>query len=109
MKPQFEFFELIDGRSTLFDILRKMPMKKADYVPILFNLISCGLVQVTDQASRSGNLRSMGIDEGTLSSVTKHLIRQETGILTYPAFFVFFRARVFALRVFQLPLLTGGL
>ncbi|MBK7750822.1 MAG: DUF4388 domain-containing protein [Candidatus Obscuribacter sp.] len=103
MKPQFEFFELIDGRSTLFDILRKMPMKKADYVPILFNLISCGLVQVTDQASRSGNLRSMGIDEGTLSSVTKHLIRQETGILTYPAFLYFLEQEYLRYEYFNFP------
>ncbi|HNM48658.1 MAG TPA: DUF4388 domain-containing protein [Candidatus Obscuribacter sp.] len=103
IKPQMELFEQVDGRSTFFDILRKKPMKKADWVPILFNLISCGLVQVTDQAARSGNLRSLGIDEGTLQSVTKHLIRQETGILTYPAFLYFLEQEYLRYEYFNFP------
>ncbi|MBN8660337.1 MAG: DUF4388 domain-containing protein [Candidatus Melainabacteria bacterium] len=103
VKPQMEFFELIDGRSTFYDILRKKPMKKAEYVPILFNLISCGLVQVTDQQARSGNLRSLGIDEATLQSVTKHLVRQETGILTYPAFLYFLEQEYLRYEYFNFP------
>lgn len=103
IKIQLEIFELVDGKSTLFDLLRKKPMKKADYVPILFNLVSCGLIQLTDQVARAGNLRSAGIDEGALQSVTKHLVRQETGILTYPAFLYFLEQEYLRYEYFNFP------
>ena len=42
LEPQLDFFELVDNRNTLFDLLRKRPMPKTEWVPILFNLVSCG-------------------------------------------------------------------
>jgi hypothetical protein len=103
LQPQLDLYELIDNRSTLHDILRKRPMKKTEWVPILFNLLTCGLVQVTDQqASRSG--RNMGIDEATLQSVTKHLIRQESGIMTFPAFLYFLDQEYLRYEYFNFPL-----
>jgi GGDEF domain-containing protein len=105
LQPQLDLYEVIDNRSTLHDILRKRPMKKTEWVPIMFNLLTCGLVQVTDQqASRSGGLRSMGIDEATLQSVTKHLIRPESGIMTFPAFLYFLDQEYLRYEYFNFPL-----
>jgi hypothetical protein len=105
LQPQLDLYEQIDNRSTLFDILRKRPLKKTEWVPIMFNLLTCGLVQVTDQqASRSGNMRSIGIDEATLQSVTKHLIRQESGIMTFPAFLYFLDQEYLRYEYFNFPL-----
>jgi len=89
LEQQLDFYELIDNRNTLFDLLRNRPMAKVDWVPILFNLVSCGLVQITDQAptqNRIAKLKSLGVDEAAVQSVLKSMIRPETGILTYPAF-----------------------
>jgi GGDEF domain-containing protein len=64
-------------------------MPKVEYIPIIFNLVSCGLVQITDQApqqNRLATLKSLGIDEAAVQGVLKNLLRPETGILTYPAF-----------------------
>ncbi|CAN5509456.1 hypothetical protein BH11CYA1_BH11CYA1_14460 [soil metagenome] len=102
LQPQIDFYELIDNHSQFFDILAKRPMRKPEYVPILFNLISCGLVQVTDQQARSAG-RGLGIDEGTLQSVNKALIRQETDILTYPAFLYFLQQEYLRYEYFNFP------
>jgi len=102
LQPQIDFYELIDNHSQFFDILAKRPMRKTEYVPILFNLISCGLIQVTDQQARSAG-RGLGIDEGTLQSVSKALIRQETGILTYPAFLYFLQQEYLRYEYFNFP------
>ncbi len=102
LQPQIDFYELIDNHSQFFDILAKRPMRKPEYVPILFNLVSCGLVQVTDQQARSAG-RGLGIDEGTLQSVNKSLIRQETDILTYPAFLYFLQQEYLRYEYFNFP------
>jgi hypothetical protein len=91
-EQQLDFFELIDNRSTFFDLLRKKTLTKNEWVPILFNLVSCGLVQVTDQAptqNRLAGLKSMGVDENQVLGIQKNLVRSETGILSYPAFIYF--------------------
>jgi GGDEF domain-containing protein len=91
-EQQLDFFELIDNRSTFFDLLRKKGYTKNQWVPILFNLVSCGLVQVTDQAptqNRLAGLKSMGVDENQVLGIQKNLVRSETGILSYPAFIYF--------------------
>ena len=89
LEGQLDFYELIDNRNTLSELLRNRPMPKVVYIPIIFNLVSCGLVQVTDQApqqNRLATLKSLGIDEAAVQGVLKNLLRPETGILTYPAF-----------------------
>ncbi|HEY9776471.1 MAG TPA: DUF4388 domain-containing protein [Planktothrix sp.] len=89
LEGQLDFYELIDNRNTLFDLLRNRPLSKGEWVPILFNLVSCGLVQITDQApqqNRLATLKALGVDESLVQGVMKNLLRPETGIFTYPAF-----------------------
>ncbi|HEY9784780.1 MAG TPA: DUF4388 domain-containing protein [Candidatus Obscuribacterales bacterium] len=106
IEPQLDFYELIDNKNTLFDLLRKRPMNRMNWVPILFNLVSCGLVQITDQApqqSRLANLKSLGIDEAAIQGVMKNLVRPETGILTYHAFVYFVDQEYLRYEYFNLP------
>lgn len=89
LEQQLDFYEQIDNRNTLFDLLRNRPMPKVEWVPVLFNLVSCGLVQITDQApqqNRLATLKALGIDDAAVQGVIKNLLRPETGIFTYPAF-----------------------
>ncbi|MBA3859506.1 MAG: hypothetical protein C0507_21590 [Cyanobacteria bacterium PR.3.49] len=106
LTQQLDFYELIDNKNSLFDLLRKRPMNKVGWVPILFNLVSCGLVQVTDQApqqSRLANLKALGIDEAAIQQVTKNLLRPETGILTYHAFIYYLDQEYLRYEYFNLP------
>jgi len=106
LSSQLDFYEMIDNRNTLFDVLRNRPMHKTQWVPILFNLVSCGLVQVTDQApqqNRLAKLKSLGVDENAVQGVVKTLIRPETGILSYPAFIYFLDQEYLRYEHFNFP------
>ena len=106
LSNQLDFYEQIDNRNTLFDVLRNRPMHKTEWVPILFNLVSCGLVQVTDQApqqNRLAKLKSLGVDENAVQGVVKQLIRPETGIMTYPAFIYFLDQEYLRYEHFNFP------
>ena len=37
---QIDFYELVDNHSTIFELLAKRPLAKAEWVPIIFNLVS---------------------------------------------------------------------
>lgn len=103
---QLYFYESIDNRNTLWDLLRNRPMTKVEWVPILFNLVSCGLVQITDQAptqNRMAKLESLGIKKDELQSVLKDLVRPETGILKYPAFIYMLDQEYLRYEYFNLP------
>ena len=105
LNNQLDFYEMINN-NTLFDLLRNRPMHKTQWVPILFNLVSCGLVQVTDQApqqNRLAKLKSLGVDESAVQGVVKQLIRPETGILTYPAFIYFLDQEYLRYEHFNFP------
>ena len=89
LPQQLDFYELIDNRNTLFELLRHRPMHKTVWVPVVFNLVSCGLVSITDQAptqNRLAKLRSLGVDEAAVQNVVKAMINPQTGILSFPAF-----------------------
>ncbi len=107
LEPQIEFYDMIDNRSTVYDITqRKRPMDKTQWVPILFNLVSCGLVQITDQAptqNRLARLKALGVDENQFQSVIKSLTRSETGILNYYAFIYFLEQEYLRYEYFNLP------
>jgi hypothetical protein len=103
LQPQIDFYEMVDNRTSFAEILAKRPMVKTEWVPILFNMLSCGLLQATEMQSRSGASRGLGIDESTVQSVTKQLIRQETEILTYPAFLYFLEQEYLRYEYFNFP------
>jgi GGDEF domain-containing protein len=103
---QLDFYELIDNRHTLVDLLRKRPLSKSEWVPILFNLVSCGLVQITDQAptqNRLSILKPLGVDENQVQAVMKNMIRTETGIMSYPAFVYFLDQEFLRYEYFNHP------
>jgi Domain of unknown function (DUF4388)/Diguanylate cyclase, GGDEF domain len=107
LEVQSNFYEFIDSRTTLFDFLRKHPMSKAEWVPILFNLVSCGLIQIKDQAAQQNRLAGLkgviGIDEAAVQNIAAHLLRHETGIYSYPAVIYFLDQEYLRYEYFNLP------
>lgn len=86
---QKQFYLLLDGITPLFDHLRRRPMVKTEWVPIVFNLINCGLTTVSQKpisASRASYLEPTAIDKAAISKVMQPLYRPDSGILCYPAF-----------------------
>ena len=99
MNMQKQFYQSIDNKSTLFEILRRRPMPKTDWVPVLFNLLSSQLVVATDRpptiVTKAAPLEAIGIDKGAIQGVIKSLSRPETGLMTYPAFLFFLEQEFF--------------
>ncbi len=114
---QKQFYLRLDGNSTLFDILRERPMVKKDWVPVLFNMLKCDLVslsekpQVKDKASL---LESTALDRAAIDGVIRSLKRSDTGIISYPVFQYFiehefsrfqFYANPFSVIIFEIWLM----
>ncbi len=106
VEQQIDFYELVDNHSTIFELLARRPLTKSEWIPIIFNLVSSALVQVSDQGSqqnRLANLKAFGIDETELQMVSKSFLKAETGILTYPAFIYFLDQEYMRYQYFNFP------
>ncbi len=106
IEVQSDFYEFIDSRTTLFDFLRKHPLSKAEWVPILFNLVSCGLIQIKDQAAqqnRWAGLKAIGIEEADVQNIAAQLLRPDTGIFCSAALIYFLDQEYLRYEYFNLP------
>jgi hypothetical protein len=107
----------IDGYTTLYDLLRRMPLTKAEWVPLLFNLTQVGLITLATEpplqakAIEARVVPNVKLDEIALSNALRPMKRTETEIFTYPIFQYFVKQEVarfevdsksFALIVFDL-------
>lgn len=105
--PQKGFYDLIDNRSRLQDILQRRPMSRPEWIPILFNLVSCNLVGLADtppNAGRAVGLAATDIDRSVIQQVMRNLVRGETGMFTYPAFLFFLEQEFSKSVVLAMPL-----
>lgn len=120
VQKQSNFYLYADNQRSFTEILRLQPMTKSEWMPIVFNMLSCGLLQLRERtgehvAALSGD--SQEIDRDAIAGVVRALTRAETGLYTYPAF-LFFGEQEFArcaafngtlsLMVFDLSLRVEG-
>lgn len=92
MNLQKQFYQSVDNSSTLFEILRRRPLVKTEWVPILFNLLHADLVAFSDKPPagvRMGLLEVQSLDRSQIQGVMSKLVRPETGLYTYPMFLFF--------------------
>lgn len=92
MKVQKLIYQLVDNRRTFADILRARPMVKSQWVPIMYNLISCNLLEMSDKptlAAKQSSLQEIGIDQGLVTAAKNSILRPETGMVTFPMLLAF--------------------
>ncbi len=92
LQTQKDFYNRIDEVSTLLDILRSNPMPRAQWLPILFNLVTSQLVvlsNVQPESAKRANLESIGVDRRVIENAHQGMVRTETGIFSYPCFLYF--------------------
>lgn len=103
---QKQFYLRLDGNSTMFDILRERPMVKKEWVPILFNMLQCDLVALSDKPlvkDKASLLASTALDRNAIDTVVKGLKRPDTGIISYPAFQFFLEQEFFRFQFSGAP------
>ncbi len=103
---QKRFYLAVDNQSTLFEILRSQQLSQTQWVPILFNLVNCGLVEfrkteavVKVQTTYAGSK----VDWGQMRLAEKALMMPETGLYTFPAFLYFLDREHSRFERFQRP------
>lgn len=92
MNLQKQFYQSVDNISTLFEILRRRPLVKTEWVPILFNLLHADLIAFSDRPPagvRMGLMEVQSLDRSQIQGVMSKLVRPETGLYTYPMFLFF--------------------
>lgn len=107
MQKQMSLYEQVDNRSRFKDILARCHLHKVEWVPIMFNLLSCSLVElaeVSPLAGKAAKLEVAEIDRSVIQGVTRSLIRAETGMFTYPAFLFMLEQEFAKSVVLGLPL-----
>ena len=103
---QKEVYGLIGPKSTIEQILQKKPMSKGQWLPIMFNLLSCNLITTDNQrlaTTSKEELKSVEIDYKAVSAAARNLLRPETGLLAYPLFLHFLRQEMDRYRVTEHP------
>jgi len=106
LELQKAFYLQLEGCETLFDLLRKRPMVKKDWVPVLFNLLNCDLITITKKSVKSdktAGLESTSIDLVAIERVNKMLAREDTGIISYPSFHYFLEQEFQRYKLYQTP------
>lgn len=98
MDEQKQFYQMIDNQSTLFELLRKMPFNKVEWIPLIYNLIVSDLIGLSDKPTQSRAqlpLEAMGVDRSAIDAGMKNMMRQETGLINYPVILYFLEQEFF--------------
>lgn len=118
MPIQKHFYQLSDGKLTLGEMLRKQPLKKSDWVPALYNLLHCGLLEVKDSQNNDDALNfSVEAIASALELGRTKMVDGQTGLIPYPLLLVSIdeefaryqsKAIPFALATFDVWIQTGA-
>ncbi|HEY9785409.1 MAG TPA: DUF4388 domain-containing protein [Candidatus Obscuribacterales bacterium] len=98
-------YQVIDNQTTLEDLLRRHPMPKPRWVPVIFNLITCGLISWKENPEKLGKnaVPREEIDWSAIRAFEKSIVVPETGFLMYPAFFYLLEREYTRFERFQRP------
>ncbi|MGH9550846.1 MAG: DUF4388 domain-containing protein, partial [Terriglobales bacterium] len=89
LNRQKALYQAIDNRSNLLELLRRMPLAKCEWVPVMHNLLGCQLVGFQQQPlpvpePPKSAIPPTPIDWNVVHQNERALIRSDTGVYTYP-------------------------
>ncbi len=92
LMKQKQFYQILDGQANLFELLRKMPLSKMDWIPCVYNLVVCDLVSalaVPSQGAKSPPIETLGVDRNIITTAMQNMYKPDTGLLNYPCVLYF--------------------
>jgi hypothetical protein len=120
LEAQKDFYLEVDNKTSLFEHLRRLPLSKHEWIPVLYNLVTVGLVKIHNpqEETRRAEAASDGqLDEGAINLAIKSLTRPETEVFLPGVFQYFVKqelsrfemdARPISLLVFDFYLQQGS-
>lgn len=105
MDLQLQVFKIIGHKYSLNDLLRDRPMESADWIPIIFNFLTCELIDIRPpDAVKVGALDFLGDGKSEVDGIIESLKRTDTGVLSYPAFLLYLQHEFFRFEAYGWPL-----
>jgi hypothetical protein len=115
---QKEVYETLKHKKTFTDLLRDKPMEQAQWAPLLFNLLYCGLIEIkAPTTTRGGALDFLGENKQIIQNLAYNFIRPDTGIMSWEALLYFMEYEYYryeayswpmSLVIFEMSLRRGG-
>lgn len=102
LKLQLSIYKKINNTNNWAEILRDLSVPKSQWVPVMFNLISCGLIRLDKSPPTAKKIESK-IDSTALQAFENNLCRPDTGLYSYPAFLYFAQQEYNRFEGFRLP------
>ncbi|MFX5660672.1 hypothetical protein ABTE05_20115, partial [Acinetobacter baumannii] len=83
---QKEIYDYLQHKRTLTDLLRDRPMETSLWTGLVYNFLTCGLIDVKEpEATRGTALDFMPEAKAEVATLAQTLLRPESGILTWEA------------------------
>jgi len=81
MDAQKKFYVSVDNHSSLFELLRSQHLSKTEWVPVLFNLVHCGLIEFRSRRQyetlSARSERASSVDWSQMRLAEKALVRPD--------------------------------
>lgn len=104
MRLQHSLYSRMTGNSSWAEIVRDRSEKKTEWVPALFNLVSCGLVQFeTTALLKSQQAPISKIDWSIVQAIENSMHRADTGLCTYAALLYSLKQEFYRFEGMDLP------
>lgn len=126
---QFQMGRLMDGKNTIAEIVQSLAIDKDNWVPVIYNVLRCGLAQrcllassppatsfasaiVSTPAEKPGSSATLpkkdepesGSGEArTVEALKRQIYNAQTGLLSYPAFQMFLNKELQRHEVYERP------
>ncbi|HIA55697.1 MAG TPA: DUF4388 domain-containing protein [Candidatus Melainabacteria bacterium] len=102
---QIEVYRTIGHKYSLNDLLRDRPMESADWIPLIFNFLTCELIEIKPpDAVKVGALDFLGDGKKEVDALLESMLRQETGVLSYSAFLLYLQHEFYRFEAYGWPM-----
>lgn len=102
---QKSIYELLKRKRTFTDLLRDQPMESAQWAPLLFNFLYCGIMEIkAPSGTRGGALDFLGEGKQVIQALKYNFIRPDTGIFSLEGILYFLEYEFYRFEAYNLPL-----
>ncbi len=105
VSEQMELYKRLPKKFTVADIVEEGPLSKVIWVPTVYRFFSNGLVEIKPPlAINEAALNFMEEGKVAVQALKASFLRQETGILSYPALLYFLQYEYLRFQSYDTPL-----
>ncbi|MBS2003357.1 MAG: DUF4388 domain-containing protein [Candidatus Obscuribacterales bacterium] len=102
---QRDVYHYLRHKRTFTDLLRDKPMDSTKWTALLFNFLSCGLIEIKQPDAIKGSaLDFLGEARAQVQAIHESFIRPETGVYSYPALMYFMEYELNRYEAYNFPL-----